>query len=316
MKMTQDGVFVGIDVSKASFQVGNDRDGRAELVRRLRALKPEAIGLEASGGYEREAIKALCKADLPVRRLNPLRVRQFAQSMGLLAKTDRIDAEVIARFIATLPTRSVEQHQEAEQLAELVTARRQICEEITRASNQAEHAAQPLLRRLARRRIERLQGDLLVLDKAIAAAVQADPELARKDQLLRSVPGVGPVFSHTYSASCQSSAGSPTAKPPPSSASPPTPSTAASYADNDTSSADDSPCATSPTWPPSPQPHTTPPSKPSDCGSSLPARSPRSPLSPSCESSSPSSTPSCETDVLGRPHEDGCSPASQGRRSA
>jgi transposase len=208
MKMTQEVVFVGIDVSKAtldvavyptgeSFQVGNDRDSRAALVRRLGKLKPEAIGLEASGGYEREAIKALSKADLPVRRLNPLRVRQFAQAMGLLAKTDRIDALAIARFIATLPTRR-QQHDEAvEALAELVTARRQLCDEITRASNQAEHASQPLLQRMARRRIDRLNDDLSTLDKAIAAAVQADPDLARKDQLLRSVPGVGPVFSHT-----------------------------------------------------------------------------------------------------------------------
>jgi len=208
MKMAQDGVFVGIDVSKASldvavfatgesFQVGNDREGRAELVRRLCKSKPEAIGLEASGGYEREVIKALHKVDLPVRRLNPLRVRQFAQSLGLLAKTDRLDALVIARFVATLPTRQAERNEAVERLAELVTARRQICEEITRASNQAEHAGQPLLRRIARRRIDRLKDDLLTLDKAIEAAVQADPELARKNQLLRSVPGVGPVFSHT-----------------------------------------------------------------------------------------------------------------------
>ena len=206
--MAQESVFVGIDVSKArldvavlpageAFQVGNDRDGRAELVRRLRGLKPTGIGLEASGGYEREAIKALSKADLPVRRLNPLRVRQFAQACGLLAKTDRIDALLIARFIATLPTRQAERNEAVERLAELVTARRQICDEIVRASNQAEHATQPLLRRLARRRIDRLKDDLLLLDKALHDAVQASPDLAHKDQLLRSVPGVGPVFSHT-----------------------------------------------------------------------------------------------------------------------
>jgi transposase len=208
MKMAQDEVFVGIDVSKArldvavyptgeTFQVANDREGRAELVRRLGKLKPEAIGLEASGGYEREAIKALTKAGLPVRRLNPLRVRQFAQACGLLAKTDRIDALLIARFIATLPTREAERNEAVERLAELVTARRQICDEIVRASNQAEQTTQPLLRRLARRRIDRLKGDLVVLDKALQAAVQADPELAGKDQLLQSVPGVGPVFSQT-----------------------------------------------------------------------------------------------------------------------
>jgi len=208
MKMAQETVFVGIDVSKASldvavwptgetFQVGNDREGRADLVRRLCRLRPEAIGLEASGGYEREAMRALSKADLPVRRLNPIRVRRFAQACGLLAKTDRIDALVIARFVATLPSREWERNEAAERLAELVTARRQLCEEAARASNQAEHATQPLLRRLAERRIQRLRDDLRALDKAIEAAVRADPELARKDELLRSVKGVGPVFSHT-----------------------------------------------------------------------------------------------------------------------
>lgn len=206
--MAQQSVFVGIDVSKArldvavlpageAFHVGNDREGRAELVRRLRKLRPEGIGLEASGGYEREAIKALSKAELPVRRLNPLRVRQFAQACGLLAKTDRIDALLIARFVATLPCRQAERNETVERLAELVTARRQICEEIARASNQAEQATQPLLQRLARRRIDRLRADLLILDKALHDAVQASPDLARKDRLLRSVPGVGPVFSHT-----------------------------------------------------------------------------------------------------------------------
>lgn len=206
--MAQSGVFVGIDVSKArldvaiyptgeTFQVGNDRDGRAQLIARLRTLCVEAAGLEASGGYEREVFKVLLKAGLPARRLNPFRVRQFALACGLKAKNDRLDAQVIARFVATLPTRQAERDQAVEQLAEMVTARRQLCEEITRAGNQAEHTELALLRRLARRRIQRLQADLLALDEAIAKAVQADPELARKDDLLRSVPCVGPVFSHT-----------------------------------------------------------------------------------------------------------------------
>ena len=208
MKMAQSEVFVGIDVSKARldvavhpngevFQVANDREGRAELVRRLRRLKPGAVGLEASGGYEREAIKALLAADLPVRRLNPFRVRQFALACGLVAKNDRLDAQVIARFVATLPTRQALRDQAVERLAEMVTARRQLCDEVVRANNQAEHAQLPLVRRLARQRVHRLQDDILALDRALQDAVKADPELARKETLLRSVPGVGPVFGHT-----------------------------------------------------------------------------------------------------------------------
>ncbi len=208
MKMAQGKVFVGVDVSKARldveiwpagerFQVANDREGRADLVRRLRRRGVEAIGLEASGGYERDALRALLDAGLPARRVNPLRVRQFALACGVLAKNDRLDAAAIARFVATVPQRPVEPNPAAERLAELVTARRQLREELTRAENQAEHTVQPMLKRLSKRRADRLRADILLLDKAIDQAVADDPELARKNDLLRSVPGVGPVFAHT-----------------------------------------------------------------------------------------------------------------------
>lgn len=206
--MTQAGAFVGIDVSKArldvaiwpageTFSVGNDREGRSALIRRLRRLSAEAIGLEASGGYERAVLKALLDAGLPARRINPWRVRQFAQACGILAKNDRLDALAIARFIATVPQRPIERDRAAEALAELVTARRQLCEELTRAGNQAEHAGQSIVARLAKRRSQRLKADILLLDKTIARAVAAAPHLARKNELMRSVPGVGPVFAHS-----------------------------------------------------------------------------------------------------------------------
>jgi transposase len=209
MKMAQSDVFVGVDVSKdwldvavwpsrEAWRVANDRTGRGELVRRLNRLGDlQAVGFEASGGYERGLLKALLDAELPARRINPVRVRQFAQACGVLAKTDQIDALVIARFAATLPGRLAERNRAAEALAELVTARRQLCEEMTRAGNQAQQADQPLLKRLARRRAQRLSDDIRALDAAIAKAVAQDPDLARKDALIRSVPCVGPVLSHT-----------------------------------------------------------------------------------------------------------------------
>lgn len=207
--MAQSEVFVGVDVSKAwldvavwpggqAWRVANDRAGRGDLVRRLKRLTGlQAVGFEASGGYERGLLKALLDGDLPARRINPTRIRKFAQACGVLAKTDQIDALMIARFAATLPGRLADQNKAAEALAELVTARRQLCEEMTRAANQAEHADQPLLKRLARRRAQRLSDDIAALDAAIAKAVAKDPDLARKDALLRSVPCVGPVLSHT-----------------------------------------------------------------------------------------------------------------------
>lgn len=208
MKMAQSEVFVGIDVSKAvldvaiwpggaSFQVSQDREGRQALVRRLKAMAVSVVGLEASGGFERPVMKALFDAGLTVRRVNPWRVRRFAEACGVLAKNDRADARVIARFVATLPDEPTRPNPQAEKLAELVTLRRQLTDDLTRAKNQAAHAGQALIKRLAQRRIQRLKLDILLLDKAIHAFVAEDPDMARKNALLRSVPCVGPVFAHT-----------------------------------------------------------------------------------------------------------------------
>jgi transposase len=201
-------VFVGIDVSKARLDVclwpsgewsefANDAKGIRALVRHLARLGPAAIGLEASGGYEREALAALCAAALPAHRLNALRVRRFAQGCGIIAKNDRIDAAVIARFVSCVPQAEAVHDPAAARLAELVTARRQLVEELTRCTNQAARTVHGVLKRMATRRIARLKADILLIDQAMAEAVAADEPMARKNRLLRSVPGVGPVVAHT-----------------------------------------------------------------------------------------------------------------------
>jgi transposase len=114
-----------------------------------------------------------------------------------MAKNDRIDAAVIARFLACVPQREALHDPAAAALAELVTARRQLTEELIRCTNQAELTHQAVLERLTRRRAARLKADILVLEHAIAAAVAADERMARRARLLRSVPGVGPVLAHT-----------------------------------------------------------------------------------------------------------------------
>lgn len=206
--MAQEEAYVGIDVSKAwldvetwpageALRLANDRQGWGELVRRLRRHRPAAIGLEASGGYERGVLRALIDAGLPARQVNPARVRQFAQACGILAKNDRLDARAIARFVALVPQRPALRNRAAEALAELVTARRQLRDELTRAGNQSEQSAHAIVRRLAARRAKRLQADILLLDNAIAEAVAADEDMAHKSKLMRSVPGVGPVFAHS-----------------------------------------------------------------------------------------------------------------------
>src|SRR5207253_4334029 len=108
--------FCGIDVSKDRLDVmvlpegqrssvPNDVAGWAELVEQLRGCSIAAIGIEASGGYERGAMRALLAADLPVRQVNPFKLRQFARASGVLAKSDPLDARMIASFVATMPTR-------------------------------------------------------------------------------------------------------------------------------------------------------------------------------------------------------------------
>ena len=131
--------YGGIDVSKDRldvvvlpegwfFSVSNDTAGWAELVARLRPLAVSAIGLEPSGGYERGIIRALLAAGLSVRRINPNKLRQFARARGVLAKNDRLDARLIAEYVAIMPTRVVQRDDAVERLAEIVTMRRQRCD--------------------------------------------------------------------------------------------------------------------------------------------------------------------------------------------
>ena len=206
--MAQMVATVGIDVSKdrldvavhptdEQFSVTNDAVGWRLLVRRLRPLMARAVGIEASGGYERGAISALLEAGLPVRSVNPWKLRLYAKAAGVLAKNDRLDAGVIARFVATMPSREVRRDAAVEHLAELVNARRQLVDAVQQTSNQTEHLRDPSLRRLQARRIRQLERDVAQLDQLIAEAIAANPTLSARHDLLCSMPGVGPVLAAT-----------------------------------------------------------------------------------------------------------------------
>ena len=139
--------FGGIDVSKdrldvmvlpeeQSSSVSNDAAGWAELVEQLRSSSIAAIGIEASGGYERGVMRALLAADLPVRQVNPFKLRQFARASGVLAKSDPLDARMIASFVAIMPTRPApRQAPAAERLTEMLAVRRQLSAEKVAAEN-------------------------------------------------------------------------------------------------------------------------------------------------------------------------------------
>jgi transposase len=188
--------FGGIDVSQdrldvlllpqgTGFSVANDEAGWSTLIGRLRGLLLTAIGLEPSGGYERGVLRALLAAGLSVRRINPNRLRQFARARGALAKNDRLDARLIAEYVATMPTHVVRHDPAAARIAEIVTMRRQLCDEHVAIENQAAQLEDAMLRRLAKRRLARIE------------TIAAEADLARRYARLTSMPGVGPVLAFT-----------------------------------------------------------------------------------------------------------------------
>ena len=201
--------FCGIDVSKdrldvmvlpeqQRFAVRNDAAGWAELIARLRGLTIAAIGLEASGGYERGAIRTLLAAGLPACQVNPFKLRQFARASGVLAKNDPLDTRMIALFVAIMPTRPARPRSPAlERLAEMLAVRRQLNADKVAAGNAARLLEDPMLQRLSRRRIARLAADIDMLDRHLVEIVETDAALAHRYRLLTSMPGVGLVVACT-----------------------------------------------------------------------------------------------------------------------
>jgi transposase len=206
--MAQISPRVGIDCSDArldvhihplaiAFSVANDQDGWSDLDRRITAVNARIVALEASGGCERDVIRFLQERGYSVRLLDPFRVRQFAKAAGKLAKNDRIDAAIIALFVASLPTRPAVRHKHRERLAELVTARAQLIDQATVAQNQGRRREDALLKRLDTRRAKAIQADIKLIDAQIAKLVDADETLKAKSAILRSMKCVGPVLAHT-----------------------------------------------------------------------------------------------------------------------
>jgi transposase len=198
---------VGIDTSKDWLDVAvlesgelwrasNDAEGWAELAKTLKRRKA-VVGIEASGGYERGVIRALVKAKVDIRSINPLRLRRFAQAAGVKAKNDRIDAMMIARFVSVLPSRPVRVDPVRDRLAELVGSRNQLLKDLARIQNQARQLREAKVIRMRARQVTRLKAEIVLLDKAIAELVASTEALARKAVLMRSLCGVGQVLSQT-----------------------------------------------------------------------------------------------------------------------
>jgi len=203
-----DTITIGIDVAKDRldvavrpsgelFVIDRNAAGLERLVERLKPLAPRLVALEATGGFETVAAAALAAAGVPVVIVNPAQVRAFAKALGQRAKTDPIDAAVIAHFAeATRPEPRPLPDQATNLLSDLVARRRQIIEMIV-AERQREKRATQRLKRSIARLIKALEKELASVDTDIDDAVRGSPAWREKENLLASVPGVGSVIART-----------------------------------------------------------------------------------------------------------------------
>lgn len=204
--------FVGLDIAKdhidvsvrptgEQWQLAQTDEGIAQLVARLVAVTPALVVVESTGGYETKAVTALAVAHVPVAVVNPRQVRDFAKAMGRLAKTDALDAEVLAVFaervrpaLRPLPD---EAHQE---LIALVTRRRQLVDMLTAERNRLA-PARPSVRASVQQHVRWLERRIHDADADLTTMIQQSPLWRAKDDRLRSVPGIGPITSRMLIAS-------------------------------------------------------------------------------------------------------------------
>jgi len=204
-----DAIFVGIDVSKdrldvhvlpsgEAFAVARNGEGLAALNERLGLVGAAVIAVEATGGFETVVAASLASAGLPVVVVNPAQVRSFAQALGKRAKTDPLDAAVIARFVeATKPEIRPLPDDQTQALADLVARRRQIVQMIVAERQRQRRATARRLLRSIGRLLAALEKELNELDLALDDAIRGSPAWRQNEDLLKSVPGVGPIIART-----------------------------------------------------------------------------------------------------------------------
>lgn len=200
-------VFVGIDVSKAQldialrpegqFSAPNDESGCVQVLERLRAVSPTLVVLEATGGLEIPLTGVLAAAGVPVVAVNPRQVRDFAKATGKLAKTDALDAQTLAHFAEVIrPALRPLPDAQTQALAAILARRRQLVEMLTAEKNRLGSALKPV-RTSLRTHITWLERELQHTNTHLADAIHQSPVWREKDDLLQSVPGIGPVATST-----------------------------------------------------------------------------------------------------------------------
>jgi transposase len=197
-------LYVGIDISKDTFHVAtcpdliktclpNTPDGHRQLCRNLQNQTIALIVLEATGGYERPLTAELLNASLPVVVVNPKQVRDFAKGMGQRAKTDPIDAEMLAQFAQIVkPAPKTHSNPKTVELSELVRRRRQLNDLLTQESNRLLMIHHPKVKKSITKMIKTLNFQINEIDQLIREHIDTDDDFKNKDRILRSTPGVGP----------------------------------------------------------------------------------------------------------------------------
>jgi len=200
---------IGIDVAKAKLDVANGQDspiqqfdndasGHQQLLKTLPKQKTCLVVLEATGQYEKHIVMELVNAGHLVSVVNPRQVRDFAKAIGILAKTDKIDARVISHFGQLVRPRTVAQtHEKQDELDQLVTRRRQLIATRTAEMNRQSMATSKVVRKSVQPHVDHLKKDIRKIDVEITRLVKSDEEWNGKSELLQSAPGVGPVTAST-----------------------------------------------------------------------------------------------------------------------
>jgi transposase len=294
-----------------SFALARDGEGLAQLCERLSRSPPSLVVLEATGGFETIVASALAAAHLPVAVVNPRQIRDFARAGGRLAKTDRIDAEIIAHFAEAMqPAARPLASEDALLLGELMTRRRQLIEMITAEQNRRSRLTSRLLLEAIDRHVALLKQQLAELDEEIDTTIRGTPIWRVKEDLLISVPSIGHKIARTLIAELPELGTLDRRKIASLAVLLPSIATAASSTDAEPSQAGEPRYATHSTWASSSPSGETCQWPKSTIACEKPESPQRSPSSPACESCSPSSMQSSGTKNHGNPLDfhDGRSP--------
>lgn len=204
-------VYVGIDVAKDTMFVavrpGNETweerisdDGLKRLVAKLRPITPQLVVMEATGGYEAPIFEALWKNDIPVAVVNPRMVRAFAKALGRLAKTDKIDAAVIAQFAEAIkPKPKIRNDEQEKILGDLVARRKQLLRMIVAEGNRKRRAVGEI-QKMVEKHIKWLKKSLEEVEKKMEAYISKTVEWRERNEILQSVPGIGKVVAYSLMA--------------------------------------------------------------------------------------------------------------------